>query len=101
MDCPPYSSDLARCDFWLFHKEITLKGKYLLTFLTSNADKVTAKYSRKWFLGMFPVAAFSSHKLHNFKGRVFLGRQQALVQVKQSFALTRIIPGIKLSHPIV
>ena len=38
MDHPPYSSDLASCDFWLFPKlKNAWRDKDLLTFLTSNA----------------------------------------------------------------
>ena len=39
MDHPPYSPDLAPCDFWLFPKlkKMPWRGKDLLTFLTSNA----------------------------------------------------------------
>jgi hypothetical protein len=39
MDCPPYSPDLATCDFWLFPKlkRMPWRDKGLLTFLTSNA----------------------------------------------------------------
>jgi hypothetical protein len=38
MDHPPYSPELAPCEFWLFPKlKNALKGKDLLTFLTSKA----------------------------------------------------------------
>jgi hypothetical protein len=37
MDHPPFSPDLAPCDFWLFPKlKNALKDKDLLTFLKSN-----------------------------------------------------------------
>jgi len=38
MDHPPYTPDLVPCDFCLFPKlKMTLRDKYLLTFLTSKA----------------------------------------------------------------
>lgn len=55
MGHPPYSPDLAPCDYWL------CKGGDLQTFLTSGNDKRTPGYCRNRAPDMLPATAASKY----------------------------------------
>jgi hypothetical protein len=70
---PPYSPDLAPCDFQLFPK---LKKCLTETKIFSHSchtmqRDVTARYSGKRFSRLFPAVAPSSHEVHSFTRRAF------------------------------
>jgi len=72
MDHPPYSPDLAPCDFWLFPKlKNALKGQRFADITDIQCENVTASYSAKRFPRLFPAVAPSSHEMHSFTRRVF------------------------------
>ena len=80
-DHPPYSPDLAPCDFWLFPKlKNTLKGQRFADL--SDIQRIVKTLLRgipdndfQDFLAVAP----SSHEMHSFTRRVFRRRQQPLV----------------------
>jgi len=60
MDHPPYSPDLARCDFCLFPKlKNALKGQSFadLSDIGTQRDNVAARNSGTRFSRMFPAVA--------------------------------------------
>jgi len=71
MDHPPYSSDLARCNFWLFPKLKNAPKGQRFAELSDIQHDVTVRYSGKRFSSLFPAVAPSSHKVHSFTRRVF------------------------------
>ena len=69
MDHPPYLPDLVPSDFWLFPKlKNTLKGQRFadISYIQTQRENVTARYSGKRFSRRFPAVAPSSHEVHNF-----------------------------------
>ena len=80
MDHPPYSPDLAPCDFWLFPKlKNALEGQRFADLSDIKRENVTARYSGKRFSSLSPAVVPSSQEVHSFTTRVFRRRQQLLV----------------------
>ena len=82
VDHPPYSPDLARCDFWLFPKlKKCPEGTKICWHFwhPTQRENITARYSGKRFSRLFPAVAPSSHEVHSFTRRVFRRWQQLLV----------------------
>jgi hypothetical protein len=63
MDHPPYSPDLAPCDFWLFPK---LKNALKAQRFADIPGVFLKRFSR-----LFLAVAPSSHEVHSFTRRVF------------------------------
>ena len=90
MDHPPYSPDLAPCDFWLFPKlKNALKGQTFADLLTSNATwkhycEVFRKMIFKTVSGSGTVVSRSA-QLHK---ESFWTRQQPLVHRWANFTFT-------------
>jgi hypothetical protein len=81
MDHPPYSPDLAPCDFWLFPKlkKMPWEDKDLLTYWhPTQRENITVKYSGKRFSRLFPAVTPSSHEVHSVTRKVFRRRQRPL-----------------------
>jgi hypothetical protein len=78
MDHPPYSPDLAPCDFWLFPK---LKNAVTGQSGHPMQRDVTARYSEKRLSRLFPAVAPLSCEAHSITRRVFWRWQLLLVHM--------------------
>ena len=100
MDHPPYSPDLAPCDFWLFPKlKNALKGQRFADFsdIQHNVKTLLRGIPENDFQGCFRQW---HHRLTNaqlHKGSISKATAAASAQVRK-FCFHRAIPGIKLSH---
>jgi hypothetical protein len=64
---PPYSPDLAPCDFWLFPKLKKCPDGTKICWHSMQCD-VTARYSGKRFSRLFLAVAPWSYNVHSFTG---------------------------------
>jgi hypothetical protein len=74
VDNPPYSPDLAPCEFWPFpeFKKLSEGAKiFWHSWHRTERDNVIARYSVKLFSRLFPTVSQSSHEVHSFTKRVF------------------------------
>jgi len=100
MDGPPYSPDLAPCDFWLFPKlKNALKGQTFADLLTSNAtSKLYCEVFRKMiFKTVSGSGTIVSRSAQLQQETISKATAAASAQVKM-ICFNRAIPGIKLSH---
>jgi len=87
MDHPPYSPELAPCDFWLFPKlKNAMKGQRFVDL--SDIQYNVKKLLRGIPENDFPAVAPLSHEVHSFTRRVVRRRQQPLVHRYANFAFT-------------
>jgi len=82
MDHPPYSTDLAPYDFWLFLKlRNALRGQKFsdLSDIQRNVKTLLRDIPENDFQDLFPVVAQSSHEVHGFTRKEFRRQQQLLI----------------------
>ena len=102
MDHPPYSPDLAPCDFRLFPKlKNILKGRRFadLSDIQRNVKKLPRGIPENDFQDCFRQWHHRFTKCIASHGEYFEGESSSSAQVSK-FCFHRAIPGIKLSHHV-
>jgi len=101
MDHPPYSPDLAPCDFWLFPElKNSLKGQRFadLSDIQRNVKKLLRGITENDFQDCLQQWHHRLTKCIASQGEYFEGNTAAANAQVSKFCFHRAIPGIKLSH---
>jgi len=102
MDHPPYSPDLAPCDFWLFPKlKNAMKGQRFadLSDIQSNVKTLLRGILENDFQDCFGSGTIVSRSAQLHKESISKATAAVSAQVSK-FYFHRTIPGIKLSHHV-
>jgi hypothetical protein len=103
MDHPPYSPELAPCEFWLFPKlKYALQGQRFadLSDIQRNVKTLLRGIPENDFQGSFLQLHRRLAKCTASQGEYFEETTTASAQVSK-FCFHRATPGIKLSHHVL